>query len=80
MSRFSVAAENEAAAIAHLATRGFPPSRIERDEDGLSGLVFDVPEDKMHMLAQALPIHLSAKIGIVVGDQPPFAPDPSARP
>ncbi len=80
MARFSVANENEDAAVAHLNARGFSPSRIERDEDGLVGLLFDVPEDRMHLLAQALPVHLSAKIGIVVGDQPPFAPKPSARP
>ncbi len=80
MSRFSVAAADESAAIAHLAARGFSPCRIEQDAEGLIGLVFDVPDDQMYMLVEALPVHLSAKIGIVVGDQPLFAPTSSARP
>ena len=80
MTRFCVAAADESAAIAHLAARGFSPSRIEPDEEGLIGLIFDVPEDRMYLLAQALPVHLSAKIGIVVGDQTSFAPNPAARP
>lgn len=72
-SFFSVSHENEVEAVAHLTAKGFPPSRIEKDEDGLTVLVFaDVPDDQMYRLAQALPVHLSAKVGIVTSDQPPF--------
>ncbi len=75
-ARFAVALEHEAEAIAHLAARGFPPARIEKDDDGLAVLVFmDVPEAQMPLLAQALPVSLSAKRGIVLGNRPPFAPD-----
>ncbi|KQN19529.1 hypothetical protein ASE86_13800 [Sphingomonas sp. Leaf33] len=65
---FSVAADNEAAAVAHVTARGFLPLRIERVDDGISVLVFaPLPDDQMFGLAQALPIHLSSKIGIVGG-------------
>ena len=71
-SFFSVSSENEAEALAHLTRKGFPPSRIEKGEDGLAVLVFaDVPDERMYELAQALPVHLSAKIGIVMGDRSP---------
>ena len=72
-SFFTVAPENEAEAVAHLTKKGFPPARIETDEDGMVVLVFaDVPDGRMYDLAQALPVHLSAKIGIVMGDQQSF--------
>jgi|EndMetStandDraft_7_1072992.scaffolds.fasta_scaffold829870_2 hypothetical protein len=73
-TRFSVLPENEAAAIEHLEERGYSPTIIERDDDGLSVLIFKpLPDDQMFALVQALPVHLSAKVGIVMGDQPPFA-------
>jgi hypothetical protein len=72
-SFFTVAPANEVEAVAHLTAKGFPPSRIEKDADGMVVLVFaDIPEERMYELAQALPVHLSAKVGIVMGDQPPF--------
>ncbi len=47
----------------------------------MAALVFaGVPENRMHLLAQALPVHLGAKIGIVVGNQDSFQPEPSPRP
>jgi len=74
-TKFSVRPEHEAAAIAYLQERGFPPSAVETDEKGLKVLVFSPrPDDQMFGLAQALPVHLSAKIGIVVGDNLPFGP------
>ncbi|MCW3836094.1 hypothetical protein ACFQ1E_08580 [Sphingomonas canadensis] len=73
-TRFSVLAENEAAAIAYLEARGYSPMAIEKDDGGLSVLIFrPLPDDQMFGLIQALPAHLSAKIGIVMGNQPPFA-------
>jgi hypothetical protein len=73
-TRFSVLPENEAAAIAHLEARGYSPMAIEKDDGGLSVLIFKpLPDDQMLGLIQALPVHLNAKIGIVVGNQPPFA-------
>lgn len=67
-SYFSVAAANEAAAVAYVTERGFPPARIEKDANGLSVLVFaPVPDTEMYRLANALPVHLSAKIGLVGG-------------
>jgi len=72
-TRFSVLPENEAAAIAHLEACGYSPMAIEKDDGGLSVLIFrPLPDDEMFGLVQALPVHLSAKIGIVMGDQPPF--------
>lgn len=71
---FTVLPEDEAGAVAHLIAKGFPPSRIGNDEEGMVVLVFaDVPEERMYELAQALPVHLSAKLGIVMGDHPPFS-------
>ena len=67
-SFFSVAAINEAAAVAYATERGFPPARVERDANGLSVLVFaPVPDAQMYRLANALPVHLSAKIGFIGG-------------
>lgn len=80
-TRFSVLSANVDAAIAHLTERGFRPSSVERGEGGMAALVFaGVPENRMHLLAQALPVHLGAKIGIVVGNQDSFQPEPSPRP
>lgn len=71
--RFSVLPENEAAAVAHLEARGYSPMTIQKDEGSLSVLIFGpLPDDQMFGLIQALPVHLSAKIGILMGDQPPF--------
>jgi len=78
-TRFSVLPENEAAAVAHLEERGYPPIAIEDDDDGLTVLILKpLPDDEMPKLVQALPIHLSAKVGIVMGDRPPFTPRPNA--
>ncbi|MEZ5707942.1 MAG: hypothetical protein R3E02_00985 [Blastomonas sp.] len=73
-TRFTVLPENVAAAVAHLEARGYSPAAIEKDDRGLSVLIFrPLPDDQMFGLVQALPVHLSTKIGIVMGDQPPFA-------
>ncbi len=73
---FSVAPENRAAAVAYVTERGFPPVRIAQEEDGLVVLVFaPMPDDHMLDLVQALPVHLGAKIGYVVGDEAPFRPE-----
>ncbi|MHA6720585.1 hypothetical protein ACX40Y_14180 [Sphingomonas sp. RS6] len=66
-SYFSVTAHNETAAVAYVTERGFPPIRVE--QDGVQRvLVFPpLPDEEMARLAQALPIHLSVKIGIVGG-------------
>lgn len=75
-TRFSVRPENRDAAITHLKEHGYFPMCVEEDENGLAVLIFAaLPDDKMLGLVQALPIHLSAKIGIVVGNQPPFLVD-----
>ncbi|WP_237709249.1 hypothetical protein [Sphingomonas elodea] len=67
-SLFSVAAANEAAAVEYVTERGFPPLRVERDEKGCSVLVFaPLPDTEMFRLANALPVHLSAKVGFVGG-------------
>jgi hypothetical protein len=72
-TRFSVSAENEAEAVAHLHARGYAPTKIEKCKDGLIALIFaPLPDDQMFGLVQALAMHLSAKIGIVVGNTPPF--------
>jgi len=48
---------------------------IGKDDDGLIVLDFkSLPDVQMFGLIQALPVHLSAKIGIVSGDRPPFTP------
>ncbi len=78
-TRFSVAAHHVDAAIGWLAARGFAPCRIEH-RDGEAALVFPaMADERLHMLAMALPVHLSNRIGIVVGDRPPFraAVDPA---
>ncbi|MEP9402454.1 hypothetical protein [Sphingomonas sp. VNH70] len=72
---FSVVPEDQAAAVAHVTERGFPPSRIEPGNDGLVVLVFPpMTDDAMFALAAALPIHLSAKVGYVVHYEAPFTP------
>ncbi|MBL8651191.1 MAG: hypothetical protein JNL35_12420 [Sphingopyxis sp.] len=63
--RFCVLSENQERAIAHLTERGYPPLRVERDEDGLSALILpSVPDDQLFALGQAIPKHLSAKVAI----------------
>jgi hypothetical protein len=48
---------------------------IGKDDDGLIVLVFKpLPDLQMFGLIQALPVHLSAKIGTVSDDRPPFTP------
>ncbi|WP_235512976.1 MULTISPECIES: hypothetical protein [unclassified Sphingomonas] len=72
-TRFSVAAADVDAAIAWLGERGFAPCRVEYG-DGDAALVFPLlPGDRLGALAMALPLHLSSKVGIVVGDGPPFS-------
>lgn len=72
-TRFAVIPESEAEAIAYVNERGFEPM-IERDAQGCVYLVFPaLSEVESSLLAVALPIHLSAKIGIVANDPPPFA-------
>lgn len=74
--RFTVMRDNEEAALRHLEARGFAPAAIERDERGASVLIFRPPSDtQLHVLVQALPVQLSAKIGFVVGDGSPFPQD-----
>jgi len=69
--RFSVTPENRDAALAHLAARGIVPDTIEIEGDGLVVLIFSPrPDAAMFELVQAMPHHLSAKIGIIGG--PPF--------
>ncbi|NOW49023.1 hypothetical protein FHW96_005214 [Novosphingobium sp. SG751A] len=49
---------------------------IEEDGRGLIVLIFAaLPDDELLGLVQALPVHLSAKVGIIMGDQSP----PSAQ-
>lgn len=72
-TRFSVLPENEAAAVARLEEHGYPPMAIEKGGDGLIVLIFKaLLDDEMFGLVQALPVHLSAKVGILMGDRPPF--------
>ena len=64
-----------ASAVAYHEGRGYPPMAIGKDDDGLIVLDFkSLPDVQMFGLIQALPVHLSAKIGIVSGDRPPFTP------
>lgn len=75
--RFYVLAENEPAAIAHVNARGFSPMTIERGDGDTVILIFESrPDDELFELVQALPGHLSAKVGIIAGDRPPFASEP----
>jgi hypothetical protein len=74
--RFSVRSENVSEALAHLEARGFTPSKVEQGDQGLVILIFPpLFNDEMYRLVQALPVHLSAKAGIVMGDRSPFAPN-----
>ncbi|WP_138921376.1 hypothetical protein [Novosphingobium pentaromativorans] len=69
--RFSVMPENEAAAVDYLQEQGYSPTTIEKDESGVVILIFrPLPDNQLIGLFQALPMHLSAKTGIVMGDQP----------
>lgn len=72
--RFSVLPENEEAAVAHISARGYSPMQIERNVEGLTVLVFPpLAGEALEKLVKTMPVHLNAKIGIVVGDAPPFA-------
>jgi hypothetical protein len=75
--KFAVIPEREGEAVAYVRERGFESARIERDDNGFVYLVFPPLSDiECGRLAQALPIHLSAKIGFVMNGAPPFsAPD-----
>ncbi len=68
--------EHQAAAIEHLRERGYVPKKVEPDGNGLIVLIFSpLPDDQLYGLVQALPLHLSAKVGIILGGKPPFSPD-----
>ncbi|WP_093512348.1 hypothetical protein [Sphingopyxis sp. YR583] len=70
--RFAVIPESEVEAIAYVNERGFEPE-IERDGQGFVYLVFPaLSELECKQLADALPIHLSAKFGIATDIPPPF--------
>ncbi|PBN41383.1 hypothetical protein SxD43FB_22055 [Sphingobium sp. D43FB] len=72
-TRFSVTPENEAAALARVSECGYSPIRIEKSEDGLIVLFFAPrPSEEMAGLMDALPLHLSAKIDVVAGNDVPF--------
>lgn len=71
-TRFAVIPESEAEAIAYVKERGFEPE-IERDDQGFVYLIFHaLSEVECRQLADALPIHLTAKVGIVTDDPSPF--------
>ena len=73
-TRFYVHPSDESVALEYLRRKGYQPASIERDEERLVALVFaPLPDDQIYGLVQALPVHLSAKIGIV-GRGPPFNP------
>lgn len=60
-------------AVAYVRERGFEPAGIEHDEHGFVYLVFSpLSDSQCSMLAQALPTHLSAKIGLAINAAPPF--------
>jgi hypothetical protein len=64
---FAIDPANLSAAVAHVTDRGFAPSRIETDKNGLALLVFaPVDEERMFDLARALPIQFSAKRGYIM--------------
>ncbi|MEG3181036.1 hypothetical protein [Sphingomonas sp. LT1P40] len=72
-TRFSVTPENVEAAVSYCTERGFPPVRIEADGEGFSYLIFaPLPHEQMPGLVSALPIHLSAKVGIVAHSDEEF--------
>jgi hypothetical protein len=53
---------------------GYSPAVIEKDDGGLSVLIFrPLPDDQMFGLVQALPVHLSARIGTVMSNQTSLA-------
>lgn len=70
--RFSVAAADMEAAVAWVAERGFPPCRIEHHDDEAVLIFPSLPDEQMAALVMAMPVHLSSKVGIVIGDGPPF--------
>lgn len=71
-TRFNVASQDVDAAVGWLAERGFAPCRIEHGE-GEAVLVFPaMADDRLHELVTALPVHLCNKVGVLVGDRPPF--------
>ena len=65
------------AAVAYVRERGFEPAGIEHDEHGFVYLVFSpLSDSQCSTLAQALPVHLGAKIGLATGGAPPvITPD-----
>lgn len=71
-SFFAVAPENKGAALAHLTERGLVPIKVDDCGDGLCTLAFaQIPEERMYARARALPIHLGAQLGVVIGDNLP---------
>jgi hypothetical protein len=69
--RFAVMPENEVEAVAHLAATGHAPTKIERDDKDSVYLMFPpTSEVDAWKLMEALPRHLSAKIGFVMRAPP----------
>ena len=68
--RFYVRLEDELEAITYLKERGIFPMKVEKGEDGLAVFLFATPpENQMFEFTQALPSHLSAKVGIIMGNR-----------
>lgn len=68
--RFSVHPDDEIEAILHFSERGYSPQEIEKGEGGLVYLLFPIlPDDQMSEFMQAMPSHLSAKIGVIMGNR-----------
>ena len=71
--RFIVRLENELEAITHFKERGLVPIKIEKGKDGLAVFLFATPPDnQMFEFTQSLPSHLSAKVGIIIGNREPL--------
>ena len=67
---FSVRLEDELEAITYLKERGIFPMKVEKGEDGLAVFLFATPsDDQLFEFTQALPRHLSAKMGIIMGNR-----------
>ena len=71
--RFSVRLEDDLEAITYFKERGLVPIKVEKGEDGLAVFLFATPPDnQMFEFTQALPSHLSAKVGIIMGNRKPL--------
>lgn len=71
--QFGVAVDDVDIAVAWVAERGFAPCRVERLDEEAALVFAPLPEAQMAALVMALPVHLSRKVGIVVGDRTPFS-------